>query len=169
MALQINTLLHHFQILQVSTKTIENTKLFDNLKSTTIISSTTTKQKHLTQKMQFCGVAIKEKKKSTAIRKIFYTLLTTTGIILMMLPQYTVIGTSSVYIKQKHFLFLNLKAVNILREQRGLKFTCIQVNKASSFCLPAIRILGNPECLGQFQSCYQPDIEEKRKAPSKLR
>lgn len=92
--------------------------------------------------MQFCGVTIKAKKKSLLLSgKIFYTLLTATGIILTMFPSYMVISTSLVYKTEKHFLFLNLKAVNILREQSGLRFTCIQVNRSSSFCLPAIRIL----------------------------
>lgn len=46
--------------------------------------------------------------------KIFYTLFTATGIILKIFPSHMVINTNSVYTAEKHFLFLSLKAVNIL-------------------------------------------------------
>lgn len=69
---------------------------------------------------------MKAKKKSLLLSgKIFYTLLTATGIILTMFPSHMVIGTSLVYKTEKHFLFRNLKAVNILK---GTEWTEVHVH-----------------------------------------
>lgn len=73
--------------------------------------------------------------------KVFYTPFTATGIILKKFPLHMVTSGNSVYTTQKHFFFLNLKAVDISGEQSGLRSTYIEVNGSGSFCLPAIRIL----------------------------
>lgn len=85
--------------------------------------------------MQFCGVATKSKKVYwMPSGKILYTLFTATGIILVILPSHTAISASSVNTIEKHFLFLNLKAVNILGEQSGLSLTWIYGDLVHSAC-----------------------------------
>lgn len=75
--------------------------------------------------MQFCGVATSKVHWMSSGKIFFCTLFRATGIILTILPLHKAISTSLVYAKEKYVLFLNYKAVNILREQSDLRFTCI--------------------------------------------